>query len=136
MTLESNIVYIKILTDKEKTLSTDLDGMTDVTFIAYYRNCKLEMISMKHKFNLIHALTGRIAYECMDTGRVRDTSYLGKETEDLVWMWVDGLYNKWYFNCMDGMCSLKASQDFDMIEEEAKMDKWIVQFYEIYDNLK
>lgn len=114
---------------------SDTDTVTDVEFIDCYRYVKLEMLSMDDKFKLLNALTGKIAYVSYEPCKVRDTSFLSEEVEDLLWMWVDGLYGKWFDQLMEGRCSLRELTEFNIAKEDEKLDVWIKQFYKIYDSL-
>lgn len=44
---------------------------------------------------------------------------------DEIWSWIDGLYQKSFFNRMNGECSLQQALDFDMTKEENYMKNFL-----------
>ncbi len=68
---------------------------------------------------------------CFNGSSPKDTDMYGKEISDLLWAYVDGLMAKFLMNRINGQCSLKAFMEFDMEEEEKKLDKHIEQFEKI-----
>lgn len=44
-----------------------------------------------------------------------------------IWCWLDGLYQKDFFNRMNGRCSLKASIEFSMEDEENYMKDFLAR---------
>lgn len=46
---------------------------------------------------------------------------------DEIWLWVDGLYQKGFFDRMEGYCSLKEYLEFSMEDEERYMREFLTK---------
>ena len=90
--------------------------------------------SSAEKMSRCTELAFKLAYSELDpSGSLftpRDNECLGDLNEE-VWCWADGLYQKWYHDCMDGRCSLQATIDFDTEEQDKYMDDLIEKFEEL-----
>ena len=89
---------------------------------------------MQEKMNQATELSRKIVYKKDRT--VRDIEPFGKEIEDLVWEWCDGLYQKWIMKRTMGECSLQDMIDFNLEETEKMVDETIIKFKELLQKIK
>ncbi len=79
--------------------------------------------SIKTKMVIAYQLACNLAYDGL---KVIDTTKLyGKDDSDLIWGFVDGLYQQWFQKCIDGQCSPQASMDFDMEKEDKQLNVYV-----------
>jgi hypothetical protein len=91
-----------------------------------------ETFSVEEKLTLAYELACHVGY--VDGHMtVRDGEY---DYKDDVWMFVDGLYHKWFYKHLNGECSLQASLDCDMEKVENELDGYISNFEKVYKDFK
>lgn len=87
--------------------------------------------SFGDKLSLAYYLSLALGY-VDDCVTVRDTEALfGAETSDDIWAWADGLVAKYHESRQSGRCSLQATIDYDIAEEEKRLDATIAKFQEL-----
>lgn len=85
--------------------------------------------SIKTTMVIAYQLACQLAY---DGSTVLDTTKrYGKDDSDLIWGFVDGLYQQWFQKRMDGQCSPQASMDFDMEKQEKQLNIYVQKFLDL-----
>jgi len=91
------------------------------------------MKALEQKLNELTNICLNLAYANTKDGYYHATRAIELgDWDDIVWSFVDGLYQKWFFDRMEGKCSLQATIDFDIEAEEKKIDNWTVELEKIY----
>ena len=92
-----------------------------------FTSCEVLELSIKEKLALAYEIACHIGYT--DGQMIVRPSNEYQAISDDVWMFIDGLYQKWFSKHIDGECSLRASLDFDIEKEEHHIDNHINKFY-------
>jgi hypothetical protein len=86
-------------------------------------------ISFQDKLDHALELACMLCYE--NDGKVKNTSKYNKELEDLLWLYADGLIQKYHEKRITGLCSLKQMIDYEMEKEEIEIDEHIELFTQL-----
>ncbi len=80
-------------------------------------------LSVKDKLNKAYSL----ACQIVDRAELK----LEESMRNIVYGYVDGIMHKYFEKMINGQCSLQASIDFNMEDEEQRLDSDITKFEEI-----
>ena len=80
--------------------------------------------SFEEKLNRAYDLSCSLVFN--EDNSLKNIEHIPTDIQDLIWGYIDSLIQQYHLNRINGRCSLKAMLDYDMENEEKKLDEQIL----------